>query len=135
MSSSPNVCDPADNINLSVPSPPTIVSLFASAEETTVKVSSPTPPVSVSLPAPPIRLKPPVALAKLIIPPSFTAVKFTLDAVPEFVELTVETNSVMSLAFRVAPAAIIIMSLVPKSVTISVPLTTLNVSAPSPPVS
>ena len=99
---------------MSVPEPPSIVSEFAAVEVLTVKVSSCPLPVSVSADALPIKLKPPVpvALARFIVPPEDLAVKLTLLAEPKFFVLLVAVKEDISLAFAVAPLALIIISVV-----------------------
>ena len=86
------------------------------------------------MPEPPIRLNPeppPDRLTSIVMPPD-PAVKL---AVPSFVVAPVATKSAAKLALTVAPVLTTRISSVTKSVMVSVPRSTLKVSAPAPPVS
>ena len=133
MASDENTWDPEDNCRLSAPPPPSKTSKLPSPAAAIVKVSAFPALFRVSLPEPPIRLNPeppPDRLTSIVMPPD-PAVKL---AVPSFVVAPVATKSAAKLALTVAPVLTTRISSVTKSVMVSVPRSTLKVSAPAPPV-
>ena len=104
---------------VSTPSPPLIVSVFPLP----FKVSSPDRPVNVYAPV--------IELPISISPPPVAVLKF---ATPSLVVALVATKAEISTASAGAPELTIKISFVVKSVIVSVPPSTLKVSAPSPPV-
>ena len=107
---------PAPPIMISLPPAPVIISLFD-------------PPVKLSTPAFPARVNPPSPELDIstVLPP---ATEFIV-AVPEFLVAEVAVKELTFVAFAVAPELTTSMSLpVPRSVIVSVPESTLNVSFP-----
>ena len=150
---------PAEMTRISEPFPR---SMMKSVPESTLNVSFPVPPVSKSLPPPPVMVsapEPPVIVSALVEPTSVTAVALPLlvmvqpevpvtaliltfwpaavmFTMPLLLLADVAVQPETAVALAVAPAATIKTSApFPKSVIESVPLSTLNVSAPAPPVS
>ena len=111
---------------------PSIVSLLPSPAAEIVKVSLPSSPLRVSVPAPLtiVYAVLPPAEVKSIVPPELTAVRV---AVPAFVVPLSATKAVILVAFAIAPELTTKSSPVARSVTVSVPESTLNVSLPTPP--
>ena len=140
--------------------PPVPRSVIVSVPDTTVKVSMPVPPVRESLPSPPTRVSAPVPPVKVSAPELPVSVmpvaeelvmekplvvdviadRFTAN--PALVRLTVPAlelpevavHAALTVAFTVAPALTTTMSPSLRSVIVTVPAVTMNVSLPAPPV-
>ena len=99
-------------------------------------ISLPLLPFKVSAPAPPVTVKPlPDAInPKSIVAPPLAAVKLPLFSSELLIDALVAVNAVIPVALAVHPAVILRMSPSDKSVIASIPLLTLNVSFPDPPV-
>ena len=145
---SPMLSVPASTTKVSTPAPPVKLSLPAPP----VNVSLPTLPLIVSLPAPPVIesafLEPasvlPMPVLVTLKPLALSVARFKLRAkpcasilaVPVFVVFTFAFHAAPSVALMVADALTFNTSTPPKprSVTLSVPASTIKVSIPTPPV-